>query len=107
MGSGVIRPFVSVNLLIQPLPVSGLICIHQRSIQVIVKKPSKTAQLGAAHRAYHFEHANPVILEESEAGWLVGPPLNAILRYRPLRRLLFERLLARVRPVSTFVVVRR
>ena len=71
-----------------------------------MKKPSKTAQLGAAHRAYHFEHASPVILEDSEASWLVGPPLNTILRYAPLRRLLFERLLSRVRPISTFVVVR-
>ena len=71
-----------------------------------MKKPSKTAQLAAAHRAYHFQHVKPVVLEDTEASWLVGPPLNFILSVGLLRRLVFERLLERVRPVSTFVVVR-
>lgn len=68
--------------------------------------PSRTAQLGAAHRAYHLMRASPPILEDSDAIWLLGQPLRAILRFGPLRRLLWEPLLAKVRPISTFIVVR-
>jgi methyltransferase (TIGR00027 family) len=68
--------------------------------------PSQTAQLAAAHRAYHFRYAHPTILEDSAAGWLLGPPLSVVLRVAPLRWLFFERLLARVRPIGVFVVVR-
>lgn len=68
--------------------------------------PSQTAQLAAAHRAYHLMHDRPTILEDSAAIWLLGPPLSAILRLAPLRRLFWERLLARVRPISAFIVIR-
>jgi len=69
-------------------------------------KPSQTAQFAAAHRAYHLMHDHPAILEDSAAGWLLGPPLNAILRVAPLRWLFWRPLLAKVRPISVFVVVR-
>ena len=69
-------------------------------------KPSQTAQLAAAHRAYHFMHDHPPILEDSAAIWLLEPPLRVVLRVAPLRWLLWNRLLAKVRPVSVFVVVR-
>ena len=68
--------------------------------------PSQTAQLAAAHRAYHLMHDRPSILEDSAAIWLLGPPLSVILRVAPLRRLFWERLLARVRPISAFIVIR-
>ena len=68
--------------------------------------PSPTAQLAAAHRAYHLMHDRPTILEDSAAIWLLGPPLSVVLRVALLRRLFWNRLLAKVRPVSVFVVVR-
>jgi len=69
-------------------------------------KPSETAQFAAAHRAYHLAHDRPAILEDDAAGWLLGPPLNVILRVALLRRLFWRPLLAKVRPISTFIVVR-
>jgi methyltransferase (TIGR00027 family) len=69
-------------------------------------KPSATAQLAAAHRAYHFMHDRPVLLEDDAALWLLGPPLSAILRIAALRWLFWRPLLAKVRPISAFVVVR-
>jgi methyltransferase (TIGR00027 family) len=69
-------------------------------------KPSATAQFAAAHRAYHLMHARPPILRDTAAGWLLGPPLSAILRVPPLRWLFWRPLLAKVRPISVFVVVR-
>ena len=69
-------------------------------------KPSETAQFAAAHRAYHLMHDRPPILQDTAAGWLLGPPLSAILRIPPLRWLFWRPLLAKVRPVSVFVVVR-
>ena len=69
-------------------------------------KPSQTAQFAAAHRAYHLMRARPAILEDTAAGWLLGPPLSAILRVALLRRLFWEPLIAKVRPISAFVVVR-
>ena len=69
-------------------------------------KPSQTAQFAAAHRAYHFAHAHPPILEDSAASWLLGPPLSTILHVAPLRRLFWRPLLAKVGPISVFIVVR-
>ncbi len=69
-------------------------------------KPSETAQLAAAHRAYHAMRVHPPILEDTAASWLLGPPLSAILRVPPLRWLLWRPLLAKVQPISVFVVVR-
>lgn len=69
-------------------------------------KPSTTAQLAAAHRAYHLMADHPPVFEDTAAAWLLGPPLNTILRAAPLRWLFWRPLIARVRPVSTFVVVR-
>jgi methyltransferase (TIGR00027 family) len=69
-------------------------------------KPSATAQFAAAHRAYHLMHARPPILQDTAAAWLLGPPLSAILRVPPLRWLFWRPLLAKVQPVSVFVVVR-
>jgi len=69
-------------------------------------KPSQTAQFAAAHRAYHLMRARPAILEDTAAGWLLGPPLSVILRVAPLRWLFWRPLLAKVRPISVFVVVR-
>jgi len=51
-------------------------------------------------------HHRPAILEDNFAGWLLGPPLSAILRVAPLRWLFWRPLLAQVRPISVFVVVR-
>lgn len=69
-------------------------------------RPSLTAQLAAAHRAYHLIHDRPAILEDSAAIRLLGPPLSLILRVAPLRWLFFERLLARVGQIRALVVVR-
>lgn len=69
-------------------------------------EPSQTAQLAAAHRAYHLMKAQPALLEDSAAIWLLGPPLNVILRVGLLRKLFWERLLARVGPISAFIVIR-
>lgn len=69
-------------------------------------KPSQTAQFAAAHRAYHLMHDRPAILEDDAAGWLLGPPLSAILHSAPLRWLFWRPLIAKVRPISAFVVVR-
>jgi methyltransferase (TIGR00027 family) len=68
--------------------------------------PSPTAQLAAAHRAYHLMHDRPIILEDSAAIWLLEPQLRTVLRVAPLRRLFWDRLLAKVRPISAFIVVR-
>jgi O-methyltransferase involved in polyketide biosynthesis len=51
-------------------------------------------------------HDQPPILEDSAAIWLLEPPLSLVLRFAPLRWLFWNRLLAKVRPVSVFVVVR-
>ena len=69
-------------------------------------RPSLTAQLAAAHRAYHIMQNHSPILEDSAAIWLLGPPLSVVLRVAPLRWLFWDRLMAKVRPVSVFVVVR-
>lgn len=69
-------------------------------------RPSRTAQLAAAVRAYHLMHDHPPLLEDSAANWLIGPPLSVVLRTAPLRWLFFERVLARVRPVRVSIVVR-
>ena len=69
-------------------------------------KPSPTAQFAAAHRAYHFMHNRPAILEDTAAIWLLGPPLSTILRVAPLRWLFWRPLIAKVRPISAFIVVR-
>jgi methyltransferase (TIGR00027 family) len=69
-------------------------------------KPSATAQLAAAHRAYHLQHDRPAILQDTAAGWLMGPPLDTILRVPPLRWLFWRPLLAKVGPISIFIVVR-
>jgi methyltransferase (TIGR00027 family) len=69
-------------------------------------KPSETAQFAAAHRAYHFMHDRPAILEDAPAIWLLAPPLSSILRVAPLRWLFWRPLLAKVRPMSAFIVVR-
>jgi methyltransferase (TIGR00027 family) len=69
-------------------------------------EPSATAQFAAAHRAYHLMHDRPPILEDDAAGWLLGPPLSAILRLAPLRWLFWRPLLAKVRPINVLVVVR-
>jgi methyltransferase (TIGR00027 family) len=69
-------------------------------------KPSQTAQLAAAHRAYHLMKHHPSILEDSAAIRLLEPPLSVILRVAPLRWLFWNPLLAKVRPISTFIVVR-
>ena len=71
-----------------------------------MKSKSKTAQIAAAHRAYHFKFDSPLILEDSAAEWLMGQPLITILNVAPLRKLLWLPLLAKVRPISTFVIVR-
>ena len=69
-------------------------------------RPSTTAQLAAAHRAYHLQHDRPPLLEDTAAAWLLGPPLDVILRVPALRWLFWRPLLAKVRPISVFVVVR-
>ena len=69
-------------------------------------KPSETAQFAAAHRAYHFMHNRPAVLEDTAAIWLLGPPLRTVLRVAPLRWLFWRPLLAKVRPISVFIVVR-
>lgn len=68
--------------------------------------PSRTAQLAAAHRAYHFLHDRPAVLEDSAAIWLLNPQLGAVLRVAPLRWLFWRPLLAKVRPISAFIAVR-
>lgn len=69
-------------------------------------KSSQTAQLAAAHRAYHLLKYRPSILEDLAAIWLLEPPLSVVLRVAPLRWLFWNPLLAKVRPISTFIVVR-
>jgi methyltransferase (TIGR00027 family) len=67
---------------------------------------SEIAQFAAAHRAYHFIFDRPVVLEDSAAIWLLGPQLNTILRFAPLRWLFWKPLIAKVRTISAFIVVR-
>jgi methyltransferase (TIGR00027 family) len=69
-------------------------------------KPSETAQFAAAHRAYHLIHDRPVILQDTHAGWLLDQPLSSILRFSSLRWLFWRPLIAKVRPISVFIVVR-
>lgn len=71
-----------------------------------MKAKSITAQFAAAHRAYHFKYDSPPILEDNAAKWLLGPPLSTILHVAPLRWLFWRPLLAKVRPISAFIVVR-
>ncbi|MFX0202920.1 MAG: class I SAM-dependent methyltransferase [Candidatus Hodarchaeota archaeon] len=71
-----------------------------------MKSKSITAQFAAAHRAYHFKYDSPLILEDNAAEWLLGPPLSIILHVAPLRWLFWRPLLAKVRPIGTFIVVR-
>ena len=68
--------------------------------------PSQTAQFAAAHRAYHLMQAQPVILEDTAASWLLDPPLSVVLKVGILRKLFWERLLTRIRPISAFIVIR-
>jgi len=51
-------------------------------------------------------HDRPAIVEDAAAIWLLGPPLSTILRVAPLRWLFWRPLLAKVRPISAFIVVR-
>jgi methyltransferase (TIGR00027 family) len=51
-------------------------------------------------------HDLPPLLEDNAAGWLLGPPLSTILHVAPLRWLFWRPLLAKVRPISVFVVIR-
>jgi len=51
-------------------------------------------------------HYRPVILEDTAAGWLLGPPLSTVLRIPLLRWLFWRLLLAKVGPVRVLVVVR-
>ena len=67
---------------------------------------SETAHFAAAHRAYHYMFDRPVILEDSAAIWLLSPQLNTVLRFAPLRWLFWRPLIAKVRPMSTFIVTR-
>jgi methyltransferase (TIGR00027 family) len=69
-------------------------------------RPSQTAQLAAAHRAYHLMNHEDPILKDSAAIWMLEPRWRSILRVGVLRVLFWERLLRRVRPISTFAVVR-
>ena len=69
-------------------------------------KPSQSAQFAAAHRAYHLMNNPQPILQDSAAGWLLGPPLSTILHVPPLRWLFWRPLVNRVRPISVLVVVR-
>lgn len=71
-----------------------------------IVRPSETAQFAAAHRAYHLMHDHPAILEDTAAIWLLGPPLSAILSVTLLRWLFWRPLLAKVKPISVFIVVR-
>lgn len=71
-----------------------------------MKSDSKTAQLAAAHRAYHFEHCQPPVLEDSFARELLQPPLRTVLNNGLLRWLFWRPLFNKVQPISTFVVVR-
>lgn len=69
-------------------------------------QPSETAQFAAAHRAYHTMHDRPVLLEDQPALWLLGPQLRTVLRVPPLRWLFWRPLVNKLRPMSTFIVVR-
>jgi methyltransferase (TIGR00027 family) len=71
-----------------------------------MKSNSRTAQFAAAHRAYHFKFDSQPILEDNAAEWLLGPPLSTILRVSLLRWLFWRPLIAKVKPISTFIVVR-
>ena len=71
-----------------------------------MKAKSITSQLAAAHRAYHCTYDSSPIFEDSAADWLLGPPLSTVLHVAPLRWLFWRPLLAKVRPISTFIVIR-
>ena len=74
--------------------------------EISIKSSSRTAQFAAAHRAYHSKYDSSPILEDNAAEWLLGPPLSAILNVSPLRWLFWRPLIAKVKPISTFIVVR-
>ncbi|MBM4341549.1 MAG: class I SAM-dependent methyltransferase [Deltaproteobacteria bacterium] len=71
-----------------------------------MKSSSATAQFGAAHRAYHLMSTDSVILEDTAADWLLGPPLSTVLHIAPLRWLFWRPLFKKVRLMSAFVVIR-
>ena len=70
-----------------------------------MKSNSKTTQFAVAHRAYHFDHFSPAILDDSVETNLLAPPLSSILRYAPLRWLSWRPLFNKVQSISTFVAV--
>jgi methyltransferase (TIGR00027 family) len=69
-------------------------------------KPSQTAQFAAAHRAYHCLHDPAPVFQDEPAIWLLSPPLSTVLKVAPLRWLFWRPLLAKVGPISAFVVIR-
>jgi len=69
-------------------------------------KRSETAQLAAAHRAYHCLYDPAPVFEDEPAIWLLDPPLRTVLRVAPLRWLFWRPLLAKVRPIGVFVAIR-
>ncbi|MCK9276361.1 MAG: SAM-dependent methyltransferase [Syntrophales bacterium] len=71
-----------------------------------MKSHSKTAQFAAAHRAYHFKSCFPPILDDDAAEWLLSSPLSTILNVALLRWLFWRPLVAKVKPISTFIVIR-
>ncbi len=69
-------------------------------------RPSRTAEVAAAMRARHCLYESPVIFQDSFALDFTSPTWRTILLTRPLRWLVFERLLRALRPVGAQVVAR-
>jgi len=69
-------------------------------------RPSRTAEVAAAMRARHCLYESPVIFQDPFALDFTGPTWRTIIVTRPLRWLVFERLLRALRPVGAQVVAR-
>ena len=69
-------------------------------------KASRTAEVAAAVRARHCLYESPVIFQDPFALEFTSPTWRTIIVTKPLRWLVFERLLRTLRPVGAQVVAR-
>ncbi len=69
-------------------------------------RPSRTAEAAAAIRARHCMFESPVIFQDPFALDFTSPAWRRIVVTKPLRWLVFERLLRILRPVEAQIVVR-
>ena len=79
-------------------------CIKQGPRQLA--KASKTAEIVTAVRAKHTKYDDPVILNDPYAIKLCGPFWSTVVRFRILKWLMFDKILAHVSPAAPEIIVR-